>query len=343
MIILLKGNFKKCIIIVFIYGFFTLSYFIVFAKTPTPKSAETKSQPATKSASIEVTIQNFIQEKELYAERDLHYIVQLSWQGEADAIEIKRPKTPPLDGLERYEVSQSSIVNPEKKEAVIKYIFSLIPLRTGKVSIGKLDINYVIKATGEEKRITIPGLELEIIPPPTKKSSFKPVVSILKIILLIIFIILIGGIGWLIISGQLHIPLFRRRSFFDVDDSEPLPCERLKAEAATLRMHIINGDDKKFFDKLYLILRNLISQRTEQNLDNSTDTEIATLVKQSVNDEYFSRKTIEIMEKCQQSRFGGIEFTPQEMEQVFKDFQDLLLHEERRYKKELKHKSGGTQ
>lgn len=338
-----KENFNKCIIIVLIHGFFSVSYFTVLAKTPTPKTADTKSQTAAKPASIEVTIQNFIQEKELYTERDLHYVVQLSWQGEADAIEVKRPKTPPLDGLERYEVSQSSIVNPEKKEAVVKYIFSLRPLRTGKVSIGKLDITYVIKATGEEKRISIPGLELEIVPPPAKKSSFKPVASILKIIVLVIFIILIGGTGWLIISGQLHIPLFRRRSFFDVDDSEPLPCERLKAEAATLRMHIINGDDKKFFDKLYLILRNLISQRTEQNLDNATDAEITNLVNQSVNDEYFSRKTIEILEKCQQSRFGGIEFTPQEMEQVFKDFQDLLLNEERRYKKELKHKSGGTQ
>ncbi|MCX7765430.1 MAG: hypothetical protein N2246_01830 [Candidatus Sumerlaeia bacterium] len=342
MTILLKKNFKKSLIVVFIHCFFILTYFPLTAKTPTPKSPDSKSKTTPKPPSIEVTVQNFIQEKELYAERDFHYVVQLNWQGEADAVEVRRPKTPPLDGLERYEVAQSNIVNPEKKEAVVKYIFTLRPLRTGKVAIGKLDINYVIKATGEEKHITIPGLELEIIPPPAKKSPLRPVASILKIILLIVLIILLGGAGWLILSGQLHIPIFRRRSFFDVDDSEPLPCERLKAEAATLRMHIINGDDKKFFDKLYLILRNLISQRTEQNLDNATDAEIVALVKQSINDEYFSRKTGEILEKCQQSRFGGIEFTSQEMEQVFKDFQDLLLTEERRYKKELKYKSGGT-
>ncbi|MCD6386197.1 hypothetical protein J7M23_10535 [Candidatus Sumerlaeota bacterium] len=302
------------------------------AKPPVSKSKNTR----TAQTPQEVRVEGFVREKELYSDKDIHYVVRLRWKGEPGAIEIIRPHTPELDGLERIFTEQSNSVDPETKESMIDYLFVLHPLREGKVKIGKVGVKYIDKTQDKQYIAYVPAKELTILPPPEKAF---PITKVIQGIFALIIIVLVGGFIWLLATGRLRIPVFQRRWFFSADeDDEPSPYERLTAEAATLKMHLLNGDEKKFYDKLYLLVRSLISQKTGRSLDNATDSEIINMVKEMKEDDYFSRKVREMLEQCEKVRFGGYEPSSQESELALKELKDLLSYEERRYRKQLRHR-----
>lgn len=327
---MLKPGYKNTIrvlFLIFLSGVIGLDSW----SAPEQKTKDTNSVPSSQNIQVE----GFVKEKELYADKDIHYVVRLRWKGEPQAIEILRPHTPELDGLERIFTEQSSSVDPETNELIFEYVFVLHPLRTGKVKIGKVEVKYVNKAQGKQDIVYVPAKELTIVSPPKKEFPMK---KIIQGIMVLLIIAVLGGFIWLIATGRLRIPIFSHRWFFSEEDDEPSPYERLSAEAATLKMHLLNGDEKKFYDKLYLLVRSLVSQKTGRSLDNATDSEIINMVKEIKDDEYFSRKVQEMLEQCEKVRFGGYEPTSQESELALKELKDLLNYEERKFRKQVRHK-----
>lgn len=318
---------------ILLYMFLLMAWSLVGQTAKSAKAEARTTAEQSSPALPEVKVEGFIEEKELYLEQNLHYVIRLTWKGEADALEIRRPRTPELEGLERLYTEQSTSVKPETEEAMIDFVFLLRPLQKGVVKIGAVDITYSEKGGGRPQTVTIPSIEATIIEPPKKTFPFK---TIIRILITLVILGILTSIIWLIVIGRIRIPLFKRRWFMSEDEDEPSPYERLSAEAATLKMHLMNGDDKKFFDKLFLIVRNMISQRVQKDLDNTTDAEMIEMVKAISNDEYFSRKVSEMLEQCQKVRFGGYEPTTQESEIALKDLKDLIAYEDRRYKRQSK-------
>ncbi len=282
---------------------------------------------------LQVNVETFVQEEELLSGEAFHYVIRVSWEGDAALIEVERPRTPELEGLQRLFTEQSSSVDAESNTSSIDFIYILHPLQTGEVKVGALNVTYTVKETGEEKTITVPPKELTIVEPPKKEF---PLGAIIKVFLWGLVIALVGVLVWLVATGRMRIPALRRRWFFSDDDEGPSPYDRLIAEAATLKMHLLNGDEKKFYDKLYLLLRSLITQRTSRSLDNLTETEIGDIVSELPEEDHFPRKVIELLEKCQKVRFGGAQPTREESELDLKDIQELIQSEDRRFKKERK-------
>ena len=316
---------------ILLYIIFLSVWSLSAGQTPKSGTTETKTAQGHSASLPDVKVEAFLQEKDLYPEQNLHYVIRLTWKGEQDFIELRRPRTPDLEGLERLYTEQSTSINPETGEAMIDFVFLVRPLLPGQVKIGSVEITYTGKDGKKAHTVTVLPVEATIIEPPKKPFPFK---AIIRIFFTIVILGIVTLIVWMIVIGRIRIPLFKRRWFLQDEDDEPSPYERLSAEAATLKMHMMNGDDKKFFDKLYLIIRNMIAQRVQKDLDNTTDTEMIEMVKGISNDEYFARKVGEMLERCQQVRFGGYEPTTQESEIALKDLRDLIAYEDRRFKRQ---------
>jgi hypothetical protein len=281
----------------------------------------------------QVKVDSLTKEEKYYVGEDIHYIIRLSWKGKEDTVEIRRPKTPVLEGLERIYTDQTISQDSKTGTSVLEYIFVLQPLTKDKASIGPITINYTLKENGQQGTAKLAGRKFKFEERPKKEF---PIGKIFRFLVGILLVTAISGVIWLLAIGRIRVPLFRRQWFIADEDEEPSPYERLMAEASTLKMHLMNEDTKKFYDKLFLLVRRIASQRTGKDIDTATDDEFIQAIMEINDDEFFTSNTIELMDTCQQVRLSGNEPSTHESEVALGKLRNLLKSEDQRFKKQRK-------
>jgi len=145
---------------------------------------------------------------------------------------------------------------------------------------------------------------------------------------------LLGGGVWLLASGRLRIPFLRPSFWMTSKDEEVSPYERLLAEAATLQMHLTNSDHKKFFNKLYLIIRSLINIKASEDLNHLSTSEVLGRLENIGFTNEERQRIGSLLEQCEVARFSDEEASIPASESLLRELRDILTSLDKRFRKE---------
>ncbi|MCX7014374.1 MAG: hypothetical protein NTW86_17785 [Candidatus Sumerlaeota bacterium] len=242
----------------------------------------------------------------------LDYIVEARWRGELGAVAVKTPQNPTLENLECERTSVANHTHPESGEASAEFRFTLKPVAQGAAHVGGSALEY---STGPEKAaaaLHVDGVDLIIGKP---QRDWRRIGAWGGAGAAGVAIVALGGL------------LFFRRVAHREPEAPPPPSpfEALRAQAAALDRHLIEGDEAAFYGEAReiackgLALAGLFDRRSP------TATEFAQWLDSRPDDEREALRPAQaVLEQAERVRFAAARPTADENRAARKDLEAAL-------------------
>lgn len=178
------------------------------------------------------------------------------------------------------------------KKVTVKYIFYLIPVKIGKLTIGEIQVNALNKQNGETVILKIPQVEVEVIPyPKPKNKKFDGTIIDIKnqiwirnylwLILLLSIVIIISA--WILYQYKLK-PVPQQQT--QEQQLNPVEVALNRLEELWSKNYLDQGLIKEFYLELSNIVRWYIEQKYNVNAMELTTEELFNVLKKKTDKKY---------------------------------------------------------
>lgn len=205
-----------------------------------------------------------------------------------------------------------------------KYIFQLIPLKIGKLTIEELKINCINKSSQENLSLTIPKVEIEVKPYPKPKGKkfdgeivdIKGQIWVKNYLLLIILLIILLGVLIYVIY-QYKIKPIQQQNFVLEQQIDIKEVALKKLDELWNKNYVENGLVKEFYLELTEIVRWYIGEKYNVNALEFTTEELFSALKKKVDKKY-NLELKSFLDTADLAKFA--KYIP-EKEEILKDFE----------------------
>jgi len=296
--------------------------------TPTPEEPEPAEifKPGHSEATIKLShpgLESFAIRGEgflvpavsIHAGQSFKYVVQISWEGKLGDIEVDEPDPPFLTNIRLLKVVPSNKVSPENKRAIAEFAYHLKGLDKGKAYIGMVDAKYRMKDGTGNGSFRLKELRFDLMASQLNWGK--------------IILTALAAAGCLAALAVIYFGIriiMRRKPTIQPAASDEISSahERIRGELASMRLFLIDGEVRSFYDKMTKLAKGFIAA-TEGNevFKMSTDEMLAYLTDKNYNPENRDR-IFQILELCDRVKFAGHMPTQSESDQIIKEFETLL-------------------
>lgn len=296
--------------------------------TPTPEEPEPVEtpKPGHSEATIKMShpgLESFairgegflVPAENVHAGQSFKYIVQISWEGKLGDIEVDEPDPPLLTNIRLLKVVPSNKVSPENKRAIAEFAYHLKGLDKGKAYIGMVDVKYRLKDGSGNGSFRLKELRFDFM-----ASQFNWGRIILTALAVGGGLAALAGIYFGARQMMRRKPVVRQAASEETTSAN----ERIRGELASMRLFLIDGEVRNFYDKMTKLAKGFIAATEGPEVFKmSTDEMLAYLTDKNYNPENRDR-IFQILELCDRVKFAGHMPTQSESEQIIKEFETLL-------------------
>jgi hypothetical protein len=217
-----------------------------------------------------------------------------------------------LTGLELLGVQPSNKTSPESGRAVAEFLYLLHPTQKDEATIGPVEIHYRLRQSGEEGTLRTMGQTLTILPVPINWGK--------------IALIALGVVAAVIIALGIVASVLKRRSRRAMleEEAKPSPYERILGELSSTRLLLIEGEVKRFYDKIAQLTKGFLSVTEGKQVMNMTSEELATYMESRAFDEQMCAKVLSILSRCDNVRYAASVPAATEHNDILEDLKTLI-------------------
>jgi hypothetical protein len=282
--------------------------------TGTSESVEEESAVAEEG--FKIAARSYIKQdvEDIHLKDQLDYVVEVSWEGRLGDVAVEGPGELELIGLREVYQIPSNRTNPEENSAIAEFNYILEPLEKGEAAIGSVRVKYRVRSTGEEGVLRTGGIDLNVL---GARVNWAKIISSYGMV----FGLLVLGFGCVILVRK----FFRRREPVGVEEKEETLCEKMRKEVDLVKVMLVEGDIREFYDRVFELARGAISVGGGGNsLRKKTSEEVRRYVEESEMEERVRGKAMTILERCDAVRYGGYVPTYGENEEILKDLTTFI-------------------
>lgn len=280
-----------------------------------------------------IKTQNFVDKNEVFLGDIIKYTIIIDYKENLqfdnfDVYDILKDTS----GIENFVIYEKKIekLKKSKDRIILKYIFHLIPIKLGDVTINELKIRYVNNDTKEENILTLPKIEIKVKPyPKPKGKKFDGEIVDIKdqiwiknyFLIFIIILVTIAGATYFLIKSK------NRKQYPTIADIPQIDIKELALkrlnellEKKYLDFNLV----KEFYLELTGIVRWYIEQKYNVNALELTTEELFVALKSKV-DKNYNIKLKTFLESADLAKFA--KYVP-DKQQILKDFEtakELIL------------------
>jgi hypothetical protein len=277
------------------------------------------SQPLPDTSVSDISLKTFVEEESVPLNREVRYIVQLSWIGELDRYQISEILDPDVTNLMiRGSGSSNKVVRDKTNNtlSIKKITFYFKPIELGMAYINGVTVRYKDTLLDKSESLLASRISVRIIDPiPDKNNDSYFQYLIYLLIVAILFF-----------SIYLYLIYQKRRK-----ENALLEADKIQesAEEKYTRMlkevfDMPNANYRERLNNIHRIILGYFSEKYQSTFANKSSEEILHVLKENKLDENQFNKFKEFIEKADLIRFAGNKVNESEFHQLYASIEAIL-------------------
>lgn len=262
----------------------------------------------------EVRLSAFVDSRRVPLNRTLGFIVQISWEGDLDLIEIGEIEEPIMTNLDVTGTSSANRITGTAggQKAVKEVAYTLQPTTLGMAYIEPVGLEYEDKRTGKTHALMTQRIGVEVVSPIPERNGGPPV-----------WVWIIGG-GVLVLGGGAFF-LLRHRSGREGEEEEPSrTIEEIALEELRLTVDLKGMDKREAFSALTRLFRRYLSEKYSIPALEATTAELLNTLEAEGVDEGLRGKCEKLFEKADVVKFSGQAASQADLEEAYTTVETIL-------------------
>lgn len=257
------------------------------------------------SSQTKVTLSTRVDPPRVPLNRPCQYIIEVSWQGDLDEVEIGPFEEPAMTNVTVTGKSASHRISgtDTERRASKTVEYTLMPLSRGMARIEPAVITYTQRSTGRVLSLRTDRIEVEVMDP-VREPEKSPKWWILP------------GISVLFVGGVLLL-WFRKPSRKKTAREEPRFLEEIFLDEMKQNIHLKDPDRNESFTRLSRLFRLYLSKKYRiSTLEATSESLIASLKEQGADDEMVNQCQ-RVLSMADRFKFSGSQASQAELEESY--------------------------
>lgn len=272
--------------------------------------------PSSDSVTTAIRIAATVEQTKIPLNRLLRLHVTLSWQGDPSLYEIENFDNPALTNLEIIGTATTnrSEVRGGKTWVFRDYEYTLKPRELGMGYVEGVVVKCRNTRTDREETLVTQRIPVEVVDPVPEPGQGP---SVLWFVIPVVLVVL-GGAGGAFLWRQ------RKRKREAEKEPPPPPVEVAYLEELKSAVDLKQPDLRGAFDRISKLLRRYLSEKYGIRAREATTAELKDLLAETGLEEHQIMGIQELLARCDEIKFSGMEGTVEELTRFYTAVESLL-------------------